>query len=101
VVRNLALFNGGVTNLLIAYAVHLAARTAGAIFTNWSVITTNPILKPQAAEVVKKHGEISLGALSDPEQPVLARRGAVRSLEYRNADAPAAGQDHDPLFQRS
>ena len=64
---------------------------------------TNPILKPQAAEVVKKHGEISLtgGALSDPEQPVLARRGAVRFLEYRHADDPAAGPGHHPLFQRS
>ena len=29
-------------------------------------------------------------ALSDPEQPVLARRRALRFLEYRDADAPAA-----------
>jgi hypothetical protein len=43
---------------------------------------TNPILKPHAAEIVKALGEISLtgGAVSDPEQPLLARRGAVRAL---------------------
>ena len=27
---------------------------------------TNPILKPQAAEVVKKHGEIALKGIGDP-----------------------------------
>ena len=43
---------------------------------------TNPILKPHAAEIVKKHGELSSPAwLSDPEQPVLARRRALYALE--------------------
>jgi hypothetical protein len=51
---------------------------------------SNPILKPQAAEVVK-----------NPGQPVLARRRALHFLEFRNADDPAARQDHHPLFQRS
>jgi hypothetical protein len=40
---------------------------------------TNPILKPEAAEVVKKYGEMELsgvGALR-PDQPVLARTGAL------------------------
>ncbi len=38
---------------------------------------TNPILKPEAAVVVKKYGEISLAGV--------------------NADAPAAASGHDPL----
>jgi len=35
---------------------------------------TNPILKPQAAEIIKQHGEISLKGrdLSDTGQPMLA-----------------------------
>src|SRR5258708_3974046 len=39
--------------------------------------------------------------LSDPAQPVLARRSALRAYKSRNADAPAAGQNHDPLPLRS
>jgi hypothetical protein len=64
---------------------------------------SNPILKPEAAEVVKKHGEISLiwGGLSDPYQPVLARRGAFHFFAAWNAAAPAAGQDHNTLPPRS
>jgi hypothetical protein len=58
---------------------------------------TNPILKPSAAQMVSARRR----DLSDPEQPVLARRGAIHFLEYRNADAPAAGQSHDSLLQRS
>jgi hypothetical protein len=63
---------------------------------------TNLILKPQAAEVVKKHGEISLTGVPYPTPTHQSwTRGAVCSLQYWNADAPAAGQDHDSLFQRS
>jgi hypothetical protein len=71
------------------------------LFGKWVGDYTNPILKPQAAEVVRKHAEISLSEcdLSDPEQPMLAKRSALRLLEYRNADAPAAAPDHYPLYQ--
>ena len=60
---------------------------------------TNPILKPEAAEVVKKHGEIMLSGTGypDPRNQCHAARGALRLYEWRNAAAAAAGQDHDPL----
>jgi hypothetical protein len=40
---------------------------------------TNPILKPEAAGIVKKHGEMSLAGnrLSHPARPVLAWRGTM------------------------
>ena len=38
---------------------------------------------------------------SDPEQPVLARTPSLYFFELRHADAPTAGQDHDPLPARS
>ncbi len=57
---------------------------------------TNPILKPHAAEIVKKHGEMSLRrlGLSDAQQPVLARRRALCLLGLPDADVPDAGPDH-------
>ena len=60
---------------------------------------TNPILKPEAAEVVKRHGEVSLAGegYADAEQPVLARRRALRVLGLHRADRPAAGSNHDDL----
>ena len=41
---------------------------------------SNPILKPEAAEIVKKFGEISVAGLGypNPAHPVLARRGIFR-----------------------
>jgi hypothetical protein len=40
---------------------------------------TNPILQPWAADVVKKHGDLSLASVvfSEPGQPMLARTHAV------------------------
>ena len=59
---------------------------------------TNPILKPAAAEVVKRRGEkVMRHALPERTQPVLARRRACRFCCHRDTDAPAAGADHDPL----
>ena len=44
---------------------------------------TNPILKPAAAEIVKKRGEISQSGLAfpDPDYHVHVRTGAVHLLE--------------------
>jgi hypothetical protein len=60
---------------------------------------TNPILKPAAAEVVKKHGELEASGLPTPHpaKPVLARRSAIHFCEFRHADAPATGHDYDSL----
>jgi hypothetical protein len=64
---------------------------------------SNPILKPNAAEVVRKHGEISLagGHLSDTKQSMLALRSSLHFFPTRNADAAAAGKDHFPLSSQS
>jgi hypothetical protein len=53
---------------------------------------TNPILKPWAADIVKKHGEISLTGMALPErsQPVLARRHI--SIKFRNPGDDHAGR---------
>src|SRR6516225_3270196 len=52
---------------------------------------TNPILKPAAAEVVKRHAELGLGhRRSEPAQPVLACRGAFRLHKWANAAAATA-----------
>jgi len=50
-----------------------ACLTELAILTSWSAIYNNPILKPQAAQVVKEKGEISIAGKNypDPFQPVL------------------------------
>jgi hypothetical protein len=58
---------------------------------------TNPILKPEAAEVVKQHGEISKKKITYPRQPVLARRRALRVLEHWYANAATETRSHDPL----
>jgi hypothetical protein len=60
---------------------------------------TNPILRPEAAEVVKKHAEMSLAGLGypSPPQPVLAARGALHFHERCSAIVAAARQGHDPL----
>ena len=59
---------------------------------------TNPILQPRAAEVVKKQGGSLFGRprLSDAEQPVLARRRALRVLGFPAANLPAAGPPRMP-----
>jgi hypothetical protein len=63
---------------------------------------SNPILKPQAAEIVKKYGEMELsGRLLATPKPVLARTPTVYLFECWHADAPAAGQDHYPISRRS
>jgi hypothetical protein len=64
---------------------------------------SNPISKLQAAEVVKKHGEIELSGVPAPipSNQCWPGGGAICFLEYWNADAPAAGPDHHPLFFRS
>jgi hypothetical protein len=53
---------------------------------------TNPILKPQAAEVVKRFGEIALNGGVYPTPSNQCWPGGVPFvfLEYRNADAPRA-----------
>ena len=62
---------------------------------------TNPILKPEAADVVKQHGEISKKKIPvHAQQPVLARRRALRVLEHRHANAATEGRSHDPLRKR-
>src|SRR5437588_3757344 len=52
---------------------------------------TNPILKPQAAEIVKKHGEIALYRRSEPAQSMLALRGAFCFYGPPNAARANAG----------
>jgi hypothetical protein len=61
---------------------------------------TNPILKPQAAEVVRKHGEISLAGATS-KQPVLALGSSLHFFPTRHADAATAGTDHFPLSSQS
>jgi hypothetical protein len=53
---------------------------------------TNPILKPHAAEVVKKHGEIFVGGrgLSDAKQPMLASGSALYLLGLLDGDGAEA-----------
>ena len=53
---------------------------------------TNPILKPWAADIVKKHGEISL--TGTPYPSARSPRNFCRDCD---ATASAAEQDHDPL----
>jgi hypothetical protein len=64
---------------------------------------TSPILKTQAAEIVKKHGEISRrgGTYPIPTTHCWARTRSLHFQRRRNADAPAAGHDHISLSQRS
>ena len=80
-----------------------AARTAPAISSRLAGDYTNPILKPAAAAVVKKHGELGMAGIGDPEstQPVLAGRPTFRFYEWPNAAPATAGQGHDPLWLRS
>src|SRR6516162_9166257 len=60
---------------------------------------TNPILKPWAADIVKRHGEISLTGVPYPSarNQCWARRRPRNFCRDGNATPSAAGQDHDPL----
>jgi hypothetical protein len=60
---------------------------------------TNPILKPEAAEVVKKHAEMSLAGirLSEPAQPVLAARRPLHFHQRCRAIVATGRQGHDAL----
>ena len=60
---------------------------------------TNPILKPQAAEAVKKHGEVEQsGALALNARNQCWPQGVpFISYECRNANGSAARQNHNPL----
>ena len=57
---------------------------------------TNPILKPEAAEIVKKHGELSLAGVGYPTPSNQCWPGGVPYIfwNFGNADAAAARQDH-------
>jgi hypothetical protein len=59
----------------------------------------NPILKPEAAEVVKKLGEISLSGVTypTPSKPVLALGGALHFFSAWHSDAATAAPDRFPL----
>jgi hypothetical protein len=60
---------------------------------------TNPILKPEAAEVVKEHGEITLtGRAIRPLPTSVGPVGAFHFLDAHDDHAPAAGQDHNALW---
>jgi hypothetical protein len=84
------------------------AATAGASPNGVSNISelvgdfTKPILKPEAAESVKRCGELSKKAfLPHAQQPVLTRRRALRVLQHRHANAAPEGQSHDSTARRS
>ena len=91
VARTLAPYNGAATEGASPNGVSNISELVGDF--------TNPILKPEAAEVVKQHGELSKkkACLSHTQQPVLARRRALRILEHRYANAATGGQSDDPL----
>ena len=86
-------------------APYNGAATAGASPNGVSNISelvgdfTNPILKPEAAEVVRQHGELSKkkASVSHARQPVLAWRRALRVLEHWYANAATETRSHDPL----
>ena len=64
---------------------------------------TNPILKPQAAEVVKKHGELALKGIGDPNP---RNQCWPSGVPFVFTDRPTqlaanAEQDHHPLWPRS
>ena len=63
---------------------------------------TNPILQAPGGRSRQEARRDFAGrrGLSDAEQPVLARRGALRVLGFPRADLPAAGQGHDDLPPR-
>jgi hypothetical protein len=60
---------------------------------------TNPILKPDAADVVKKHGEIELSGLAHPTPSNHCWPSGVPYIFFStwHADVATAGQDHFPL----
>jgi hypothetical protein len=73
------------------------ARRRDGVSSDYQLIGdyTNPILKPQAAEEVRKRG------LSDSKQPVLARTRTLYFSRFWNTIVTAGGPDHDPVFARS
>jgi hypothetical protein len=50
-------------------------------------VCSNPILKPQAAEIVKKRGEISLPGLAFPDPGGRAAKRSARPQEIARAVA--------------
>jgi hypothetical protein len=60
---------------------------------------TNPILKPEAAEVVKRHGEIELSGLAHPtpSNHCWPSGGTLHFFSTWHPDVTAAGQNHFPL----
>jgi hypothetical protein len=60
---------------------------------------TNPILKPEAAQAVKKHGEIEIRGLAHPTPSNHCWPSGVPYIFFSTwrADITAAGQDHFPL----
>ena len=60
---------------------------------------SNPILKPNAAQVVRRNGEIGLSGVPAPATNVGPE--GCRSCSGINSDNPAAGPDHDTLRERS
>ena len=54
----------------------------------WAGDYTNPILKPQAAEVVKRHGEISLAGLAYPTPSNHCWPSGVPYIFFRSGVAP-------------
>ena len=104
-VRNLSRVSIEVASKLAPYN---GSANAGAIPNGVSNVGelvgdfTNPILKPEAAEVVKQRGELEKkeDSATHAQQPVLARRRALRVLEHRHANAATAGQSHDSLRTR-
>jgi hypothetical protein len=64
---------------------------------------TNPILKPEAAQAVKKARRNRDQRPSSPhsKQPLLAVGGTLHFFPTWRADITAAGQDHFPLPPRS
>jgi hypothetical protein len=60
---------------------------------------TNPILKPEAAEVVKKHGEIELSGLAHPTPSNHCWPSGVPYIFFStwHANVTAARRDHFPL----
>jgi hypothetical protein len=60
---------------------------------------TNPILKPEAAEVVKKHGAIELSGMAHPtpSSHCWPSGGTLHFFSTCHADVTAAGQDYFPL----
>jgi hypothetical protein len=61
----------------------------------------NPILKPEAARIVKEHGEMSLAGIGYPTPSNQCWPGGVLCvLGLFDGDVPAGRQDHDNVSAR-